>query len=319
MFVSKIKVGAILCAALASATIAAKAQEEVLFSSSATESIVITRDKATGGANTRQVSVNYHQLFWRMPQKLDMIARETLVTSTADNVEGTTGTAVVELFYKKAGDKYTSQPDHITTVSAASEVTFENDHWTATITGCCDSEPLVQLFAYGKDKPFLCSNGQYAQVYLPNADVSQYVGLVLRSQTASPELRKVIFGDNEKAVAAVLYASPEKPLQKLLLEPAEGVTGEDIPYHTMPLTLQSSSTKDEDDGYNKNPKISKVLTMWSQDPVANKGKKTGSILSIIATLVSVDDTKTIITIPVENGQFQTPTISGNKLVPAAKK
>lgn len=313
------KIGAILCVALASSSIAATAEEEVLFSSSATESIVITRDKATGGANTRHVSVDYHQLFWRMPQKRDMIARETIITSTADNLEGTTGTAVVELFYKKAGDKYASKPDHVTTVSAASDVTFENDHWTATITGCCDSEPMVQLFAYGKDKPFLYSNSQYAHVYLPNADVSNYVGVVLRSQTASPELRQIIFGDNEKAVAAVLYASPEKPLQKLLLEPAEGVTGEDIPYHTMPLALQSSSAKDEDDGYNKNPKISQVLTMWSQDPVANKGKKTDSVLSIIATLVSVDDTKTIITIPVENGKFQKPTISGNKLVPAAKK
>lgn len=300
-------------AGLASVSCAAETSQ-TLFHSSATDSITVMRDPLSGAAMVQKVAVDYHELSYILPDQRSLIARETVKTGYSYAAEGLSGEATVDLFFQKPDESYPSQPDQTVVVKEASQVKFNNDHWSAKITGCCDTEPLTQLFAYGENKPFLYANSQYAQVQLPATNVNRYVGLVLRSSIILDELEPAIFGDDKKAVAAVLYGGPGQPMQKKFFYPKRGVDQMDIPYHTNTVVLKSPSSEDDHNGYNEDKNISSVLVLWSQEKtVDNVTTGTMSGFEITAKFVATSDVSDVITIPVENDRLGAPEVSGPAL------
>jgi len=301
-------------AAVAFVTNISVAAEPVLFQAEAKETITVTLDPETSAARTIQTNVNFHKLHLYLEGgEREFIARETITHNTLDSTDGETASAKVELHYKKPDGIFSAKADHSTFVDQASEVEFKSDHWTATIFNCCDAETFTQLFAYGDSKPFLQSNSKYAQVILPNAEMNRYVGVVLRVQTPTEEAEKTIFGNNNKALAVILYAAPGKPLQKLFLQPAEGKKEDDFPYHTMDVDLKSASSKDED-SYNEDLAISKVLTMWSQDTQPGQNRpETISGLTIIANFSGNEGDTETVSIPVVNDKFGKAKITGGNM------
>lgn len=287
---------------------------QTLFHNSATDSITVMRDPLSGATMVQKVSVDYHELSYILPGQRSLIARETVKTGYSHAAEGQSARATIDLYFQKSDETYPSQPDNTVVVKEASQVKFNNDHWSAKITGCCDAEPLTQLFAYGETKPFLYANSQYAQVQLPATNINRYVGLILRSQILLEELEPEIFGDETKAVAAVLYGGPGQPMQKQLLYPKRGVDHFDIPYHTNTVVLKSPSPEDDHNGYNEDRNISGVLVLWSQETtVDNQTTGTMSGFEITAKFVATTDTSDTITIPVENDRLGTPKVSGPAL------
>lgn len=287
-----------------------------LFEGRATESMVVTVDPETGGAFTRQSAVNFHQLSYLKAREEGMIARETIATDYLEGTEGGTSTATVALYYGHANKRYSAEPDHVTTVTAASEIQFNGDHWTATITGCCDSETFLQMFDYGKSVPFLYANSRYAQVNVPNAKVDRYMSVVLRAQTPEGPMNAAIFGKHDKAVAAILYGAPGMPMERLLLQARPGVGEDKLPYHTDTLTLKSVSSKDED-GFNEDKNVSKVLTLWSQDPTPPAPPPSSvSGFSIIATFGGNEGKPDTVVVPIEKDRFGKARVTGGALMVA---
>ena len=286
-----------------------------LFKDSSVESLQISPDAESGGAVIRKVAVNYHVLYYTMPGGRDLIARETVRSNVVEASEGEQADATVDLFYRKKDQSYPQRPDHSTTVSEVSELKFNTDHWVGKTFGCCDAEPFLQLFGYGESKPFLYTNTKYAQINLPNANVNRYVGVVLRSQAPLDEWESAIFGSDKKALAAILYGAPGRPMQKLLLAPKKGVSEADAPYHTESLTLKAKNPKDED-GYNEDPNLSKVLTQWSRDvsPDNSGGDGVPGGFEIIAKFAGNDGKPETVTVPVEKDKLGKPRLSGQTLM-----
>ncbi len=314
MFHSFPRLMALACFASLAAISSATETTQTLFHSSATDSITVMRDPQTGAAMVQKVAVDYHELSLPLPGQPSLIARETVETDYSYSVEGRSGKATVDLYFQKPDQTYPAQPDQTVVVKEASQVKFNSDHWSAKITACCDTEPLTQLFAYGDSKPFLYVHSQYAQVQLPASSINRYVGLVIRSQVILEEIEPEIFGDDKKAVAAVLYGGPGQPMQKQLLYPKRGVNQFDIPYHTNTVVLNSPSPQDNHDGYNDDRNISSILLLWSQDKTGDNnttGTMTG--FEITAKFVATTDISDTITIPVENDRLGAPTVTGPAL------
>ncbi len=285
-----------------------------LFQGRSTESMIVTVDPESGSALTNHTAVNYHSLAYMNSRKHGLIARETIQKKYLESSEGDYSTATVDLYYGHADKTYSPRPDHTTTVTDASKIHFNNEHWTATSRGCCDTESFLQMFAYGKSTPFFYANSRYAQVNVPNAQVDRYLSVVMRAHTPADPIESAIFGTNKKAVAAILYGGRGMPLSKLLIQPKEGASELEIPYHTDSLTLKSASPKD-DDGYNEDPKVSQVLTLWSQDTIApTPPPATLSGFSIIATFAGNDGKPERIEVPIEKDHFGKAILSGPTLM-----
>ncbi len=287
-----------------------------LFQGRATESMVVTVDPESGSPLTHHISVNYHRLAYMNSREHGLIARETIQQKYLESSEGDFTTATVELYYGHADKRFSLEPDHTTTVTDASKIHLNGEYWTATTRGCCDAESFLQMFAYGKNTPFFYANSRYAQVNVPNAQVDRYISVVMRSQTPADPIDSAIFGQNKKAVAAILYGAPGMAMRKLLLQAKPGVGERDLPYHTDTLTLKSASPKD-DDGYNEDPNVSKILTLWSQDTIAPAPPPaTLSGFSIIATFGGNDGKPVRIEVPIEKDRFGKARLTGQTLMVA---
>lgn len=298
---------------------AARAQDEkVLFANEAPEKVRVYISKETGMVTTQFTKVKFHDMRLFNPDRR-LIAKETIITEYGDGSEGETGKAKIE-FYQATGDPNSSEftlpktPTQTINIPDIMQVEFQSDHWSATTFGCCDAEPYTRLYAYGADSPFLRFNSGYSMVEVPNAQLNRYVGIVVRAQVPNDSAVAAIFGSNTKAVAAVTYAAPGKQLQKLLLQPKDGVKEEDIPYHTMGIKLLSDSPRDVP-GYQEDKTDPEVLTMWSIDvhPEKRDELKAVSGLTIQAEFAANDGTTDTVTIKVDDDKFGTPTVKSKTL------
>jgi len=315
----------VLCAAgmasshahAAGAEASAKSARKPLFSSAASESLKMEFDPETSGTVFNQVMVNYHYLAGTRPGSRDLVARETITTQYSDALEGRESTGVVELFYRRPDGVFPNAVDNATTVTGGDELFFDFDHWTAKTWGCCDAEPFFRLYSFGQHTPFLYSHNQYAKIEVPNAELERYVGVVLKGQVPTEEQTRTIFGNHERAMAAIIYGAPGMPMQKILLEPRPGTPEQDFPYHTEPVKIKSAAKQDEY-GYNDDRNVASVLTMWSLDPYQTKKKSSAiSGVTIVATFVGEKNQSVAVTI--NNDKFGAVKTSGVLRVVGAEK